>query len=153
MNKGLKNYTKQISLAVGNAAEVSINTNKKDANLHITLPLITTVGLCPIETSLVFNLQDSNDIELFGKGCKLNFYSKITTASNKNIIKNFDGSTDEYLSSNNYYNKETNLECKKIIDDEYGLIYHYEVKDKYDNTNFLIHIKIILYKLSIKTEI
>ena len=136
MNKGLKNYTKQISLAVGNAAEVSINTNKKDANLHITLPLITTVGLCPIETSLVFNLQDSNDIELFGKGCKLNFYSKITTASNKNIIKNFDGSTDEYLSSNNYYNKETNLECKKIIDDEYGLIYHYEVKDKYDNTNF-----------------
>ena len=40
MNKGLKKYTKQISLTVGNAAETSINVNKKDANLHISLPLI-----------------------------------------------------------------------------------------------------------------
>ena len=107
MNKGLKNYTKQLALTVGNAAEASININKQDANLHITLPLITTVGLCPIETSLIFNLQDKNDAELFGKGCKLNFYSKITNSANKNVIKNFDGSTDEYLSSNNYYNKDS----------------------------------------------
>lgn len=135
MNKGLKNYTKQITLTIGNAAEANINTNKQDANLHITLPLITTIGLCPIETSLVFNLQDKYDEELFGKGCKLNFYSKITYTSDKNKIKNFDGSTDEYLSSNNYYNKETNLECKKINDDKYGITYHYEVKDKYGNLN------------------
>ena len=73
MNKGLKNYTKQISLTVGNAAETSINVNKEDANLHISLPLITTVGLCPIETSLTFNLQDKNEVDLFGKGFKLNF--------------------------------------------------------------------------------
>ena len=35
MNNGLKNYTKQIRLTVGNAAETSININKEDANLHI----------------------------------------------------------------------------------------------------------------------
>ena len=70
MNKGLKKYTKQVSLTVGNAAETSINVNKDDANLHISLPLITTVGLCPIETSLTFNLQDKNENELFGKGFK-----------------------------------------------------------------------------------
>ena len=35
MNNGLKNYTKQIRLTVGNATETSININKEDANLHI----------------------------------------------------------------------------------------------------------------------
>lgn len=135
MNKGLKNYTKQIALTVGNAAEISININKEDANLHIVLPLITTVGLCPIETGLVFNLQDKNDSELFGKGCKLNLYSKVTYTAGKVSVKSFDGAQDEYLLSNNYYNRETQLECKRVYDDEYAFIYHYEMKDKYGNTN------------------
>ena len=75
MNNGLKNYTKQIRLTVGNAAETSININKEDANLHISLPLITTIGLNPIETILTFNLQDKDEIDLFGKGFKLNFFN------------------------------------------------------------------------------
>ena len=62
MNNGLKNYTKQIRLTVGNAAETSININKEDANLHISLPLITTIGLNPIETILTFNLQDKDEV-------------------------------------------------------------------------------------------
>lgn len=132
MNKGLKNYTKQISLTVGNAAETSINVNKKDANLHISLPLITTIGLCPIETSLTFNLQDKGESDLFGKGFKLNFFNKITSSGTTIKVKNSDGSTDEYKSINDYKNKETNLEVRKIKDDNYGA-YHYEMKDKYDN--------------------
>lgn len=132
MNKGLKKYTKQVSLTVGNAAQTSINVNKDDANLHISLPLITTVGLCPIETSLTFNLQDKNEIELFGKGFKLNFFNKITMSGTTIDVKNSDGSIDAYRSSHSYKNKETGLEVKKIKDDNYGA-YHYEMKDKYEN--------------------
>lgn len=134
MNKGLKNYTKQISLTVGNAAETSINVNKEDANLHISLPLITTVGLCPIETSLTFNLQDKNEVDLFGKGFKLNFFKKIISTKNVINVKNSDGSNDEYTTSNDYKNKETGLEVKKVSDGDYDF-YHYEIKDKYDNVS------------------
>ena len=35
MNKGFKNYTKRITQAVGNVAEVSVNVNKTDSNIHI----------------------------------------------------------------------------------------------------------------------
>ena len=134
MNKGLKNYTKQISLTVGNAAETSINVNKEDANLHISLPLITTVGLCPIETSLTFNLQDKNEVDLFGKGFKLNFFKKITSTKNVINVKNNDGSNDEYTTSNHYKNKETGLEVKRVSDGDYDF-YHYEIKDKYNNVS------------------
>lgn len=153
MNKGLKKYTKQISLTVGNAAETSINVNKKDANLHISLPLITTIGLCPIETSLTFNVQDKGESDLFGKGFKLNFFNRITSSGTTIKVKNSDGSTDEYNSVNDYKNKETNLEVRKIIDDNYG-DYHYEMKDKYDNvTKFnknQYYPKSIAYKMVIK---
>ena len=132
MNKGLKSYTKQISLTVGNAAQTSINVNKSDANLHISLPLITTVGLCPIETSLTFNLQDKDEIDLFGKGFKLNFFNKITSSGTTIDVKNSDGSVDTYRSADDYKNKETNLEVRKIKGDNYGA-YHYEMKDKYGN--------------------
>ena len=131
MNKGLKKYTKQISLTVGNAAESSININKDDANLHILLPLITTVGLSPIETSLIFNLQDKSESDLFGRGFKLNYFNKITSDETTIKVKNSDGSIDEYSSIDDYKNKETNLEVKKI-DGNYGN-YHYEIRDKHDN--------------------
>ncbi len=132
MNNGLKNYTKQIRLTVGNAAETSININKEDANLHISLPLITTIGLNPIETILTFNLQDKDEIDLFGKGFKLNFFNKVTSSGTTIKVKNSDGTIDEYKSEDNYKNKETGLEVKKIDDDNYGA-YHYEMKDKYGN--------------------
>ena len=132
MNKGLKKYTKQISLTVGNAAETSINVNKDDANLHISIPLISSVGLCPIETNLIFNLQDKNVTGLFGKGFKLNFCKDIKLNGGNIEVKNADGSTDLYKSSESFKNKETGLEVRAITDDEYGA-YHFEVKDKYDN--------------------
>ena len=132
MNNGLKNYTKQIRLTVGNAAETSININKEDANLHISLPLITTIGLNPIETILTFNLQDKDEIDLFGKGFKLNFFNKVTSSGTTIKVKNSDGTIDEYKSEDSYKNKETGLEVKKIDDDNYGA-YHYEMKDKYGN--------------------
>lgn len=134
MNKGLKNYTKQVSLTVGNAAQTSINVNKDDANLHISLPLITTVGLCPIETSLIFNLQDKEESEFFGKGFKLNFFNKITMNGTSIEVKNSDGSVDIYTSANSYRNKETRLQVKKFNDNNYGT-YHYEMKDKYNNVS------------------
>lgn len=134
MNKGLKNYTKQVSLTVGNAAQTSINVNKDDANLHISLPLITTVGLCPIETSLIFNLQDKDESEFFGKGFKLNFFNKITMNGTSIDVKNSDGSVDVYTSANSYRNKETCLEVKKINDNNYDF-YHYEMKDKFNNVS------------------
>lgn len=126
MNKGLKKFTKQITLAVGNAAETSININKQDANLHISVPLIATIGLNPIETSLTFNLQDKAINNEFGKGFKLNFYKKISGTT----VYNYDGSSDSYTYG--LENKETGLILKKVSDENYGA-YHHEIEDKYGN--------------------
>ena len=80
MNRGLKNYTKQLTQTVGNAGTVSVNINKNDANMHIVLPVLKTIGLAPIDLKLIYNYQDRNVDGLFGKGFKLNFYSKLTSS-------------------------------------------------------------------------
>lgn len=68
MNTGLKNYTKQLTQTVGNVADVSVNINEEDANLIMSLPLLKTIGLSPIDLSLIFNYQNKNEDGLFGKG-------------------------------------------------------------------------------------
>lgn len=132
-NKGLKAYTKQITQSLSDLAEMSINLNKNDSNLHINIPLISSVGLNQIKTSLVFNYQDIGISGLFGHGFKLNYFAKLSELSDRYTIKNADGSTDEYLASESYENKETKLKIEKKYDDQYHLTYHYEVSDKYDN--------------------
>lgn len=61
MNTGLKNYTKQLTQTVGNVADVSVNINEEDANLIMSLPLLKTIGLSPIDLSLIFNYQNKNE--------------------------------------------------------------------------------------------
>lgn len=132
-NKGLKAYTKQITQSLSDLAEMSINLNKNDSNLHINIPLISSVGLNQIKTSLIFNYQDMGISGLFGHGFKLNYFAKLNELLDKYTINNADGSTDEYLASESYENKETKLKIEKKYDDQYHLTYHYEVSDKYDN--------------------
>lgn len=133
MNRGLKHYTKQLTQEVGGAS-CSVNLNKEDANLHITIPLIKTVGLDPIDLSLIFNLQDFNNDSnncLFGKGSKLNLFTRYTDTTSKITLLNADGASDEYLSTKNFYNSETQLTINKV---QYtGSQYIYQVKDKYGN--------------------
>lgn len=137
MNKGLKKWTTQIPLTIGKIGEVKININKEDANVHILLPLIKTIGLCPIKTYLIFNLQDINSSELFGKGFKLNYFKKIISDSNSINVKNADGSIDEYLSSESYINKESGFTMKKIKEQlGYEIYYKYEHEDNYGNVSF-----------------
>lgn len=133
MNRGLKSYAKSISLVVGNAASINININKNDANLHIELPLISSVGQCKIETSLVFSLLNKSEKGLFGNGFKLNFYNKIEKRDSYVEVKNHDGSCDKYESDSSFYNKETELKVEEVSDDNYGAN-HFEIKDKYSNT-------------------
>lgn len=52
MNRGLKNYTKQLTQTVGNAGTVSVNIKKNDANMHIVLPVLKTIGLAPIDLKM-----------------------------------------------------------------------------------------------------
>ena len=134
MNKGLKKWVSQIPLTIGNIGEAKINLNKNDANLHILLPLINTVGLDPIKTNLVFNLQDFNEAELFGKGFKLNFYRKISENGTTLNVKNADGSLDSYLSKDNFLNKETGFKLEKKKEKiGYQVYYSYELTDNYKN--------------------
>ena len=132
-NKGLKNYTKQISQSLGDLAQISVNVNKNDANLHFIIPLLSTVGLNPIDARLIFNLQDAYSDGFFGKGFRLNFNNKLITNSSFIRIRNCDGSFDDYLASNSFENDETQMKITKVYDDVYQVTYHYEVKDKYGN--------------------
>ena len=134
MNKGLKNYTKQLTQEVGGAS-CSVNLNKEDANLHITLPLIKTIGHDPIDLSLIFNLQDylntSLPLSFFGKGAKLNLYTRIIEQGNYIGIVNADGSTDGYSSSNNYLNVENNTKVIRKTDS--NSTQYYSIEDKLGN--------------------
>ena len=133
MNTGLKNYTKQLTQTVGNVADVSVNINEEDANLIMSLPLLKTIGLSPIDLSLIFNYQNKNEDGLFGKGIRLNLFSKLIIDSDKITVKNADGSTDVYLSSKGYKNDENQTTIEKVYDDEYEISYHYKMIDKYGN--------------------
>ena len=133
MNVGLKKFTKQLKHKIGNVGEAYINTNKNNANMHIILPLLSTVGLSPIKLSLIYNLQDKEQENLFGKGFKLNLYSLLQNMESKYKVYNADGSTDEYHEEQNFFNKETHQTINKVFDDEYEITYHYEITDKYGN--------------------
>lgn len=110
MNRGIRNYCRYINHSIGNVAQVYINVNKNDANMHVNFPLYQSKGLTPINLSLMFTLSDMNmnDNFHFGKGIRLNFYKKYYQEGNKLCIRNCDGSIDEYLQENNYINNETN---------------------------------------------
>lgn len=111
MNKGLKNYTKQIFKSLDGTGEVYVNINKNDANAHIVIPLLTSVGQSPISTSLIFDYQNRNEVGMFGKGVKLNWYGKVSRSASGVHILNADGSQDTFVyeSHNTYVNKERQM--------------------------------------------
>ena len=67
MNLGLKNYTKQLTHEIG-VCSTHLNLNNEDNNLHISLPLISSIGPSPITLSLIYNYQDQQKDSFFGKG-------------------------------------------------------------------------------------
>lgn len=131
MNKGLKNYNKFITKEVGNAGKIIVNVSKADNNVHLVLPLLQTRGNAPIDLSLIYNLLDKNEFNMFGNGVKLNLYTKLDTSGSLITIDNSDGSRDNY--SSGVKNKETGLIVKKIIESSYYNLYHYEIVDKEGN--------------------
>ncbi len=114
-NKGLKSYTKQINQTIGDVAKVSVNVNKEDANLHILIPLITTLGPNPIDISLIFNYQDINKDKAFGKGCTINTFKDIRAHASSIDVYDADGSSITYYLDKNedYYSKESPLKVSK----------------------------------------
>ena len=133
MNLGLKNYTKQLTHEIG-VCSTHLNLNSKDNNLHISLPLISSIGPSPITLSLIYNYQDQQEDSFFGKGFKLNLYSKITQYKDYFEVKNADGSIDIYTKNerNEFINKETNLQVNCIYEDDYFMRFYYLIKDKYN---------------------
>ena len=128
MNQGLKSYTKQFTHNVSGVGTLSFNMCGAAKNMHMIIPLITTVGHSPISLSLIYNEQDKDVDGQFGKGFRLNLFKKLTQTSTGYEVLNADGSVDQYLASNNYYNKETALTL--IPDESYG---YFELKDKKGN--------------------
>lgn len=133
MNKGFKNYTKRITQAVGDVAEVSVNVNKADSNVHITIPLLSTIGKCPIATSLVFDLHSKGANYGFGRGMRLNYYSRIEEVYDGYKVTNSDGTVDKYLTEKECFNIETGMQLVKNTD-EYDLSHQYKLKDTQNNS-------------------
>lgn len=130
MNTGLKSYTKQFTNKIGNAT-VNVNLCKKDANLHIVLPLLVTKGLSPFATSLIYCYTEKDTVDMFGAGIKLDKYGKLFFTGGKLRIQNADGSIDTY--SEGYFNDETNCKVSLIYDNSSHTIGHYEVVDRFGN--------------------
>lgn len=130
-NKGLKSYCKFLTHSLDSLAKTSVNINKNDANFHIIIPLIETVGNGLIKTSLIYNHQNKDEKEFFGKGFKLNYFTKIQNTEDKISVFNADGSIDDYLKPS-FKNPETQAEVHNLLD-EYHLKPGFEIKDKYGN--------------------
>ena len=73
MNRGLKNYTKQIQENVNNVI-INVNLNEEDNNVILQIPLLETIGVNPFSSSLIFNKLSLNEDGYFGLGTKLNYY-------------------------------------------------------------------------------
>lgn len=136
MNKGLKNYTKQISKSLDGTGEVYVNINKNDANAHVVIPLLTSVGQSPISTSLIFDYQNRNEVGMFGKGVKLNWYGKVSRAETSLTLKNADGSKDVFESARYryYLNKERQMSVMLIPLSVYSNEVDFLFKDKNGGT-------------------
>ena len=131
MNKGIRDYCKVITHSVGDVADVYINVNKNDANLHAEFPLYKSSGLNPINLSLMLTLSDMDHAQSFGKGVRLNFYKKLYQDGDRFYICNYDGRVDEYIRTGDYYhNSETMTRIIRV--DNYAH-YSYELIDKFGN--------------------
>ena len=110
MNKGLKSYTKQLTQGIG-TAKACVNINENDANMHIVLPLVKTLGNFPIALNLVYTHQNRNVVDThFGKGFKLDGCPLVSFVGDDIIIQNADGSKDLY--KNGVFNTETGLKVE-----------------------------------------
>ena len=131
MNKGLKNYTKHLTHTVGSAT-ADINLFERDANTHITIPLISTKGLNPFSTKLIFNFQDKDNLDyLFGYGTRLNYYAKISVTSTTVTVSNADGSS--YTYELDQWHPETQMKVTKVYTGEYNDAPNYEFEDRDGN--------------------
>ena len=80
----------------------------------------------------LYNHQNREDDGIFGKGIRLNYYSKVVCGIGEYILKNADGSEDIYSNDESFneetgskivYNEETNSNSE-----------YYELIDKYENS-------------------
>ncbi len=145
-NKGLKEYTKQISQTVGDVAKVFVNVNKADANMHIVIPLLTTLGPNPIDLSLIWNYQDKDRMGYFGKGCNINLFKEYSDIESYILVRDADGSYLTYdfdNGSNLFTSKENAISIQKntilIPGDSDEYTYHFKDLQgnivRYDNGN------------------
>ena len=110
MNRGLKSYTKQLTQEIG-SAKACVNINENDANMHIVLPLVKTLGNFPIDLNLIYTHQNRNVTDKhFGKGFKLDCCPLVSFVGDDIIIQNADGSKDLY--KNGVFNTETGLKVE-----------------------------------------
>ncbi len=137
-NNGLKPYTKQITGSIGEVASYSVNVHPDDANMHLMIPLIQSMGINPISLDLIYNYQYSKGTFDFGKGVNTNYEISITDDETHITVTNADGSRDEFtyddLKGCYVSNTTTNTLKKNItlVDGDSDII-TYELIDKQGN--------------------
>ena len=135
-NKGLKSYTTNLEFSVGEVI-ANINLHQADANLILEIPIFNTVGFSPINLGLIYNKQNDSETGYFGKGVRLNYFTKLIDNNTSITMQNSDGSTDVYLENvSEYTNSETSLKISRynsVNDEEGSTTYYLDVEDNYDN--------------------
>ena len=129
-SRGIRDFCKYISQTVDSAAEVMINVNNNDANMHINIPLYQSNAKVPNSLGLMFTLSEKeNDLDCFGKGTYLNYYKEFSYFGGK-TCKNQDGSMTTFILDSESYIKYKDKETQTflIIDPDNHIIF-----DKYGN--------------------
>ena len=138
-NKGLKSYNKFIDGKIWNLIQYAINVNNNDANMHLTIPLIETIGVNPVSVGLYYNHQYKNYTYGYGKGMWDSFNISTTDYETSINVNNVDGTSDFYY----YDSNDDNYKCStteniitrsvESVNSDSDIIHHV-MKDKYGNT-------------------
>ncbi len=161
-NKGLKPYTKQITGSIGEVVNYSVNVHPDDANMHLMIPLIQSIGINPISLDLTYNYQYGKGTFDFGKGVKTNYEITITDYESDIVVTNVDGSRDEFTydySKGCYTSQTTTNTLEKniqLVDGDSDII-TYELIDKQGNKmkfeSDIYHPDEIVYKNGFVTHV
>lgn len=98
-NKGLKYYSNQLELSLGNIAKFSLCLFENNANFFAKIPLLKTFGRLPIDASIIFNLLDMDvNPDFFGYGFYCSYFlHKEDIGLDDTRVFNPDGSKDIYV--------------------------------------------------------
>ena len=92
--KGLNECSKYLQYEVGDMKGI-VDINSVNSNLYLNIPLCSLTSKIDFGLNLSYVLSEFNKLSEFGRGFRLNLYSRIIKKDNSLLVTTADNSTKE----------------------------------------------------------